>query len=126
MGPLSVDAIRRDAADRLPDPEVRTEELLQGPPHVASRRPLDPRRVWRALQRHYYLPARIFVDEYQRDIRRVARSDQRAWFLLPRFCLFHLRVTSCLGAGADVDHRARWTEKLWASVFIYACKGLHQ
>ena len=84
VGPLSGDAIRRDAADRLPDMEVRSMELLQEPPRIASRHPLDPRRVRRALQRHDYLPARIFVDEHRRDIRRVARSDQRACFLLLR------------------------------------------
>ena len=75
VGPLSGNAIRRDAADRLPDMEVRSVELFQGPPRIASRRPLDPRRVRRALQRHDYLPARIFVVEHRRHIRRVARSD---------------------------------------------------
>ncbi len=48
VGPLDSDAARGDAADRLPVLEVHPVEL-QGHPGVASLRPLDPRRVRRAL-----------------------------------------------------------------------------
>jgi hypothetical protein len=125
VGPLRGDAVRRDAADRLPDLEVYPVEQLQGPPRVTSRRPMDPRRVWCALQRHDHLPARIFVDKHRRDIRRVARPDQRACpVILICFSLSDFFVV--VGARSDVDYCARWTEKLRISVLIYAGKRFYQ
>jgi hypothetical protein len=45
-------------------------------PGIPTGRPLDPGRIRCALQRHDHLLARLFGDEYRRDIRRGARADQ--------------------------------------------------
>jgi hypothetical protein len=80
MVPLDSDAVRRDADDRVPILEVHPVEHGRSP-QIPPLRPLDPRRIRRALQRHDHLLARLFGDEHGRDIRCGARTDQRALLL---------------------------------------------
>ena len=128
MVPLDSDAVWSDADDRVSILEIHQmeHEQCQG---IPSRRPLDPGRIRRALQRHDHLLARLFCNEHRRDICCGTWADQCAFkvSLSPRWSMIlKWNFDVLLGAGPDTDYCTGRAQRFPFIFEINACEGIHQ